>query len=380
MPAQAPLDRRRPSLQHPARALADVLRRHAPSLLWRALHPLQRSSFAEGAPLPPAERADVCTVDGWQLPVFALPMRPGASGEPVLLLHTLGLGPDAFRYGREGTLAAELIAGGFRVYTACVRGDRESVPAAPRAPVRFDEMATYDLPALVSAVLDHARASRCHVVGHGFGGQLALGWVARCGDAPLASLAVLSSPVRFAGGQAALGPSWQVSRLLPSHLRAPTRRLARLAAPWLNPGGEQGSRGADPGPRLRGALCEATEDIPAGLVRQLLTWYREGALVDGEGVLDYGVALRAARAPLWVGVAPDDTWCPPDAVLPLLGLWGEAPVEVHECPAGFGHLDLLLHPDARAQVFAPLVGWLARQRARAWSRELPSPVGAQLGR
>jgi predicted alpha/beta hydrolase len=377
MASPAPLDLRRPSLQHPARALADVLRRKAPALIWRALHPLQRASFDEGGAPALLRRAEVRTDDGWTLPVFALPARPGGSHEPVLLLHTLGLGPDSFRYGRAGTLASELTARGLQVYTACVRGDREAVPPTARAPVRFDDMAVHDLPALVEAVLLHARAERCHVVGHGFGGQLALGWVARCGDERLASLAVLSSPVRFPG--ALPGGGWAVPGWVPSHLPCPTRRLAALAAPWLDPDAEAQRRSTWRGPRLRGVLSHAAEDVPAGLLRQLLTWYREGALVDEEGVLDYGLALGGARAPLWVAVAPGDTWCPPEAVRPLAELWGGDEVVMHGCPDDFGHLDLVLHPDAVEHLFTPLAAWLSGHGARVWAGAGEVGLGARAG-
>ena len=80
-----------------------------------------------------------------------------------------------------------------------MRGDRESKPPCPRAPVSFDDIVALDLPAVVDAVLGRSGAARVHLVGHGFGGQLALGWMAREGDAQVASLTTLSAPVRFGG-------------------------------------------------------------------------------------------------------------------------------------------------------------------------------------
>ncbi len=114
-----------------------------------------------------------------------------------------------------------------------------------------------------------------------------------------------------------------------------------------------------------------------GMLGQLATWMVEGALVDRDGTLDYSMALRSARVPLWLGVGAGDTWCPPEAVLPLRELWGGDEIELGWFPDDHGHLDVVVHPDAPRTIVRPLVQWSERLRDRAWG-EVPTGLSPAL--
>lgn len=333
------------------------------------MHPLEREVFQEcGAPSP-ATRVEYRTEDGWTAPIFVEPACPGGSGEPVVLLHTLGLGPDAFRYGRRARWVDPWTRAGFRVYMPTWRGDREAVPpAAGQAPC-FDAAVSFDMPAMIEAVLADSGARRCLVVGHGIGGQLALGHIARCGDEQVFGVAVLSAPVQFERPSSTVTRGMAMAGRLAGAARAPARKLARAAAALTDPTGDAR------GPRLRGALLHAVEDVPVGLLHDLASWLREGALVDRSGVLDYTAALRAARAPLWVTAGAGDTWCPPEHVLPVRGLWGGRSVTTGWMPDDHGHIDAVVHPAAARQIVEPIVRWASAFRQRAWGaapEDMPS--------
>lgn len=347
-------DRLRPPLQHPARALADHLRDHAPDLVWRALHPTRREPFRGEAPAA-VERLRWTTPDGWTGSIRYVPPRPGGSGEPVVLLHTLGLGPDCFRIGGARSFVGQLTAAGLGCYLPSLRGDREA--EGPGA-VDLDGVAEHDLPSILDAVAEHAGCRRVLVVGHGMGGLALVTSVARRGDERLAAAVALSVPVRFVALERAVRLGLAVASSV--GVDVPMRAVARVAAVLGDPDGAV--RGAG----LRTALLEATEDIPVGLLNTLERWCAAGALVDASGTREYATALRQARAPLLVATAAGDTWAPPERAQPLASLWG-GPADLLELPADLGHLDLLLHPDAAEHVVTPVAAWIARHRTSAWS-------------
>lgn len=347
----------RPPLQHPARVLAAQLRDAAPKVMWHALHPSCREPLRE-APPPEVERLVWASDDGWEGSIRHVPALPGAPGEAVLLLHTLGLGPDVFRVGGARSLVATLRGSGFACYLPAWRGDREASAVATGAgPVGFDQVAGLDLPAIVAQVRAHARVDRVLVVGHGLGALAALAWVAREGDGALAGLVALGAPVAFP----ALSPMVRaglraVARVRPD-LELPVRGVARVAALLEEPGGLD----------RRTAMFVAMEDVPVGMLDQIVTWCAEGALVDSTGTREIGLALARAQAPLLVGAAPNDPWCPVERARPLLDLWPGA--TWLGLPEGCGHLDLLVHAGACEGVHAPVTAWLQRHRGRAYRVE-----------
>jgi pimeloyl-ACP methyl ester carboxylesterase len=344
----------------------DELAERAPRWVWRSLHPLAREGFDDGGSPPALDRLQVVTDDGWRLPIGCVAPGPGGAGEPVLLLHTLGMGPDSFRYGRATTMVERLRQRGFACYLPAWRGDREAT--APSGVVggsaaSFGGVVEHDLPAIVAAVCAHARARRVLIVGHGLGGLAALGWAALRGTDSLAGIVTLAAPVRFPS----LPPLARAGLGLAARLPAPVpaRRLARLAAVCMDPSRGLAGAVSAPGPRLRGGLVHAAEDVPVGLLDQLVTWCDAGALVDGTGLREYGVALRGASAPLLLMSSEGDRWCPPDRVRPLAEVWGGTVSEV-AVDGHLGHLELLLHPEADKRVFRPVSEWLAGVRGGCW--------------
>lgn len=333
------------------------------------MHPASRQRYTHGAP-EPLRRTYVETKDGWRLPLFHVAPVAGGAGEPVLLLHTLGIGPDAFRYGPEGNLVKRLTEAGFSVYLGSYRGDHEAVAPPSAEACCFDDVVDFDMEAMVDAVLEHSGYAKVFLLGHGLGGQAALGWIGRFGDGRVAATAVLSAPVAFDTAPKAVQRILRTSTALPAAWRWKTDIVGKIAAAFVELDHERGLSKADAslGSRLRGVLTYATEDIPVGMLQQMQTWFRAGALVGHHGLHDYGVALGQASTDLWVGVGVGDTWAPPEWSLPVRALWGGKEVTTQWYPDSFGHLDVVLHPDADAQLFAPLRDWLVDRRRKAWGR------------
>lgn len=353
------------------RALAALLRRWGPAAVWHALHPRARETFADGGPPAPASRVTYRACDGWSAPLFFLPPAAGGSGEPVILAHTLGLGPQAFRYGATPTLAWGLQQAGFSVYLLSHRGDADAVSpqadggAAGRG-LTFDGIVEADLPAAIEAVRDHAAMSSVHWIGHGLGGQLALGLLGRDPEA-LASVALLGTPVVFDGVPARVRRAVRTAALVPDVGRLPARWLARWAALFVE--GEQPTRGRGArvrGPRVRGAMTHLAQDLPAGLVQQVDRWLDEGCLTDGSSQVELLHSLARVQSPLFIAASPADVVCPPRWAAPAATAWGSSDVTICVPDAPLGHLDLVLSPAATDSVHAQLIAWLDGRRRCAW--------------
>lgn len=363
-------------------------------MLWRALHPADREPFVEGRPRR-LEATRWAAEDGPSGPLWIARPAAGGAGEPVVLLHTLGVGPSVFQYGRRAgaglptgevdrSVVGRLTRAGLTACLATTRIDPEAAVPPSSGASRdgrgavgaFDGVALLDLPAIVDAARAATGARRVHLLGHGWGGLAALAYAAAWGDDAIASLGVLSTPVQF--------PELSLSRRVVLHaLRgllggvgrgAPVGALARWLAVWGPPDAVRGAA-------LRGVLYQAAEDVPVGVLDQLAAWCDAGALVDADGVREYGLALRGCRAPLWLGAGPGDPLCPESRARPLAALWGGS-VDVHAWDAPRSHLEAVLpmrgrlSGPARGAVDDPIDAWIAwlseggpqgARRHRAWS-------------
>ncbi len=355
-------DIHRPRLTQPAaKALASIAR-FAKSAAWRTLHPGTRGRYLQAERPVPLTRIYYTAPDGWQAPVFFMPPAPGGAGEPVLLAHALGVGCDAFRYGRGQTLASALSKRGFAVYLLGHRGDSCALPPSRRAlaDATFDEILGRDLPAAVACVCEHSGFPRLHFVGHGLGGLLGMAWAAQTPDA-LASVVAIGSPLRFERVATELRRTARALSLLPPHWEIPPSALARLAAPLLD---DHAAGGA----RTRGILEFASEDLPIALLRQLMDWQDRGLPTTREGHFDYSESVVTADVPLLAIAGTDDAIAGPEAVRPGPESWGHADVTMWLVD-GAGHLDLLLSAAAADSVFGPVSDWLQDRRRLAWERD-----------
>ena len=358
MSSQLP-DIHRPRLTQPARRALSSLAALAKSAAWRALHPATRGGYLQAARPAPLTRVYYTAPDGWQAPVFYLPPAPGGAGEPVLLAHALGVGCDGFRYGTGSTLAGTLARKGFAVYLLGHRGDRSAIAPSrdALAQATFDEILGRDLPSAAAAVCAHSGFPRVHFAGHGLGGLLGMSWAAQCPD-NLASVVAIGSPIRFQRVPTELRRTARALSLLPAHWEIPTRALARLAAPLLD---DSASGGA----RTRGVLEFASEDLPVGLLRQLMRWQDQGSPTTADGLYDYSESLSSADVPLLTFAGSEDAVADPDNARPL---WGHRDV-AHRVAEGLGHLDLLLSEEAAKAIFEPVAVWIHARRRLAWERD-----------
>jgi len=335
---------------------------------YRGLQPTEEAPFARSPDLPRLHRIYVETSDGWQLPVYRLPVHPHGSGEPVLLAPSLGLNHHSLQFSKSNSLAWRLQAAGFAVFFFTQRGDHGAIPPSKVPSWDFDDIAQYDVPAAIEGVLGRTNFNRLHWIGHGLGGQLLIAYLANEGDDRIASACTLCAPVRFESPASSARAVSMALRLLPSHLDLPTRNLSRLTSPafgadssWMEHLGNLKGDSAV----ARGLLLHGTENLGAGLLKQILLWTERGFLSDRSGHQDLAACLEGLTLPFQLIATEGDRSCPPESAF-ALDLFLDGPVDRLRLDASWGHTDLILAPEASEQVFPRIIGWLNQHRSRSW--------------
>lgn len=353
--ADAPLSERRPPLELPEpRDLVVRVARAALATAFRAAQPELRERFEQPPDKQVLRRLYYRADDGWRAPLFRLEAPPGATGEPVVLAHGLGVNRHSLDYAEGLSLARAIRAAGFQVFLLEHRGDREAIAPPQARAFDVDDIATRDLPAAIDAVREETGFARVLYVGHALGGQLLYAHMAHARGDDLAAAVTLCAAVQFDRPRSGARMLPIVRALLPRRWSLPTRLAAKLAAPGHRGLGELS------GELSRGMLLHGASDLGLGVARQALLWVERGSLCDRDDRLDYVEALAGVPTPTLVVAARSDTVCPPDYAV---GVLDHLPGELLVVPGG--HLDPLVGA-GREQAWPALIAWLERHRRACW--------------
>lgn len=329
---------------------------------WSARHPLE--PFAAPPAAAPEDRHYYRSEDGWEAPLWRYPALPGQPGEPVLLVHGLGCS-RGFDY-TETSLVGALRARGFDVFVAEHRGDPNAVSPSGRAAFDFDDIAAQDVPAMLAAVRRITGFERVLWVGHAMGGQLLYAHLARGGAPDLAAAVTLAARVRFEAPPSQARLAALTATLLPPSWALPARVVQRALSAFSEPDRWSSVARDVPGAVGRGFMLHGTQDVPAGLIRQVGRWFAAGTLCDRGDRLDYLAALQGVALPVLGVAAEGDRICPPDQARPAIDALQPELTRWLCLGPELGHLDLLLGQQSGALVFPEVVSWLDRWRKRCW--------------
>ena len=244
--------------------------------------------------------------------LHSIALRKG-SGDPLVLLHGFAAESNSWRpfsqaVARLGATEAGILA--------------VDLPAHGKSPAEAAGSLEEMIAALEHTLLD-AGIERCHLVGHSFGGALALATSAQASRLEVRSLALLAP--------AGLGPESNGSFL--RGLTDATRRASLV--PWLK------QLFADPARLDEGFVATAWQQLESPEVRERLAVVADAFFPDGTQMLDLRHLLNDLTMPVRV------LWGQQDRILPVRhadGLPGH--IAVHRF-AGVGHLP---HVEAEAQV------------------------------
>lgn len=365
-------ERNRTRLTTYARALRAPAWRVVARVGWRVLHPADRGPFVETPSARPTRVLGFRCADGWSGRCVGFGEAPGA-GPPVMLLHGLGLGAAAWRYGAPSLVDA-CISAGLSPYILVHRGDAGALPPAGGGIGDFDDVLGQDVPTAIDRILEDSGARRVFLVGHGLGGQLALVHASRDVER-VAGVVAVGAAVRFPRPRTEVTRWLRVARWLPDGLRLGSG-LGALA-PWVDADLAWTRRhepGATSAARVRGLWMTGAPSVPAGLLRSVASFHEHGHLVDRTGSVDRTAALADARCPLLVVTSEDDDLCRPGQALAAVDAWGGAATSRRV--DGLGHDDLLVGDAASGTVHGPVVAWLAERRDLAYSSTSSMPAAS----
>jgi len=276
--------------------------------------------------------ATVTTADGVRL---ALTRVGPPGGPPVVLSHGA--------YSNSGIcigMAQHLGRAGFTCWLFDWRGRGAS--SVPAAPVTFEQVALFDVPCVIDAVMSRSGGRAPFWVGHSGGGLVASMWMARFPQCAMRSVKGLVMVGSQATGAA---PT----------LRA---RLRLQAYDWCL----RFSRVA-PGRALR----LGPENESAAMMRQWCAWNLERAFLGDDG-FNYMTALARVTLPV-LSLAGAGDWlvAPPAGCRELLTAFGTRDAQFHHCAAAEGfcenysHSRLFLSTNASKEIWPLIARWLSNR-------------------
>jgi len=359
-----------PERSAPSFDLSALVLRAASEVLWGARNPCE--PFANRADGLPPDRVYYRAADGWEAPLWRYPPRPGATGDPLILAHGLGLNQSALDFREGHSLARAAWRRGYDVYLLEHRGDRNALPPRRPGSFDFDDIVDLDLPAALSAVRRVSGAPRALWLGHALGGQLLYGHLARGGADDLVAGVALCAPVQFDSPPSAARLAAAAARLLPAGWRLPSRTLHRALAPLGGPAAFRTLANDASGPDLRGLMLDGVDDLPMGMIRQVARWVSSGKLCDRHDRFEYIAALRSVSLPLMILAAHGDPICPPAAARPAAEAIDARDLTWEELGPDWGHLDILIGRRAADVVFPLVLDWLEPHRRDCWRPAPPA--------
>ena len=306
----------------------------------------------------------------------------GTGRPPLLLLHGLGQNRHAWSLSRR-SFENYLVAKGFEVYTAELRGHGRSRVAGSLLPGSVLELSDGDLPALVDYVLECSGAGQLFLVGHSLGGVLALG-APRVVHERCAGVVAMAAPCIMRAGQPTMhGIGRTLARVMPLVCQASrllgvfplqligggmVRLLSLLDDPRVHlplahwyPGGIERDL-------LVELILEGYDREGMGVLRDVLRWLDQGGPA-GQGEPRILERAAAFDAPLLLVAADSDRLAPPGSMEGWLGVVASPDRSFLVCGgegdgAHLGHLDLLLGRHAPRLMWPRVASWLAARSGR----------------
>jgi len=314
------------------------------------------------------ERWQVPNDDGWSLAVRRATLGAPAEGRPPLLIVPgYAMNSFIFSYHPRGrSLERSLAERGFEVWSADLRGQGDSRRAGPARRYGLADLAFTDLRRVLDHVLAHTTtgASRADVIGCSLGATLMLAQAAIGRDTRMGSLVSLGGPMRWERIHPVLRAAFSVPAVAGLVRVRNTRKLARLALPWLVhvPGLLSiyiNTSATDVSPATALEMTKTVEDPVPAINREIAEWVRARDLtLRGENLT---VALRRLENPVLCVVASADGIVPPETALSPLDHVSSARRDVLTV-GGEGvpiaHADLFVGNDAETLVFDPIARWL----------------------
>lgn len=293
---------------------------------------------------------------------------------PVILSHGFFAGSMLLDLDEDHSLARYLAEQSFDVWNLSLRGTGRSLKPLKNPPQQWtiDNIIEHDIGAVIRYVQKESGRARVVWLGYELGGLLGYGYAAKKGGVGLAGLATIGAPVTF--GHRAQEPMKGLLKLQES----PTWRrlflslngpflgkflvplLPKLEALFYN----RDNLDSDAKEKL---LAGALVEINQGVLDQLLLAIKRGEFVSASGDFSYRRSLGKIDAPVLLVGGEADKLAPPETIETVRRGVGskERTVRIFGPKAkdsvAYGHIDLILGPKAKQEVFPAIARWLKQR-------------------
>jgi polyhydroxyalkanoate synthase len=329
------------------------------------------------------EVAHPVTRDGWALTIEHFPPAPGtpARKRPVVLCHGILSNRHFFELEGDGSLPLVLSRDGFDVWLVDMRGRQDA--GSPgwyfgehTYSYDVDAFVREDMDTMLAYVVGKTGAHDVTWVGHSLSGMIAYARLGSIGDARIGALVTVGSPgffgpaslnsLRFYKLSGALAVLPVLSVQTPAWIDA---KLRLSLAPSILTDSIVRLDGI---PRVTYEALEehAVSDGSKAELRQLLRGIRSGDFVSADGRVSYTERLSEIHTPALVIVGRGDEVTDPLIGRGVFERLGSSDKELVIAGRGegfstdFGHVDLMVGPAARREIFPRIVRWLEEHDAR----------------
>jgi polyhydroxyalkanoate synthase len=319
----------------------------------------------------PDQLIPVKTADGHGLFLYRHQDTTVPTRGAVLCLHGLGASHFNFDFPGPANFAGHLARQGYDVFVASLRGDFDALPPGRSfTQWTFDDHVQRDLPALMDAVQRESGVRRVHLLGHSMGGLLAYAYIAVHGEAAVASVVALGSPVGFKEGPRFFREAWWLKGLLMGLPAINVRLFSRLTWLFLAVGFRSSmtriqfnADNMDRATALR-ATWHALSPLSRDILLQFGEWMSNDSFCSLDGTHDYRASLRNLRVPLMVVAGAADRICIAANAVRAHEL-AQSPLKYAHVLAksetvafDYGHLDLVFGVHAARDVFERVTSFL----------------------
>lgn len=308
--------------------------------------------------------------DGWSLHLKRTrsPRHFRPDTRPLVIVPGYGMNAFIFGFHPRGTSMERCLAeAGHEVWSVNLRhqGPSRSLGARP-APPSLRAWAEADLRRAVDRILEvtHTRAGKVVLVGCSLGGSIAYAHLALVRDHRVGGLVTIGAPLRWTEVHPVLKVAFASPRVAGALKLRGTRRLARMALPYLRNAPwllsiYMNARHVDLSAAAE--MARTVDDPHPQVNREIAEWIGARDLVFG-GV-NVTEAMRRVDVPLLIVSSNRDGIVPKSATLSPVAVWGGRDVEVlhvGDDEHWFAHADLFIADTSPDKVFAPIARWADR--------------------
>lgn len=336
------------------------------------------------------------TKDNWTLFIRRFqPQVLDPRRAPVVLCHGLNCNDRLWDLAEDVSLARYLASRGYDVWVPALRGagqsDKPGIviirrtirPVFPELPgtISFrtidplaldwtmDDYIQYDVHAILEAVRAQTGAPTVHWVGHSLGGTIIYAYVEQFGDAELASICTLGSPLTIPQPPNNFQRAFRDNKDLFKIMTLLVNASLTVTLPVLDE--RSGAVAAMYNPAnvdrsvLREFFTRGVEDIPVGVLDQLVDAVETGELRSHNGELNYAEMLDKVTVPTFAAGGLVDAVSPPESVRFVYNHVGSQEKAFHifsivnNDSIDYGHMDMVFGRYARRDVFPAIDRWLA---------------------